>query len=432
MICCSARRPKRQLFVQKDHVTGANFLTATDGEPFNPSPNAVLILTLRMGFGHLRIAHAVASWLDGCEAYVYDLLATDTPESESLKRYEWIYSKFSKVASASGGPIEWAFDKFLTSGDASAQCVPAHPPPARPAPTRRACPASLTLSAALGRNKLRDVALRLKPLTDGIPLDITVVATHAVAGHIAVEAGFRKVINLVVDNYAQHFNAVPGAINAVQAGALGAAYAKLGYQTVLAGHWADRRSVEGIHTDTARRMKRIHNKAVRRLVISIGGAGAQATFVIELLAALQPGMAAKTWHVVLNCGDAKETQAAPRGSRRARSRAARRVAPLFLNATANDRRPTADPPSPRRPTPALRRATQSGGPLSRFVITTEHGSCPLACLVTRVWSHNFTHRTWHATKLRIAAMRSSTLYITAGSQKVSQSSGSRARCGGLL
>jgi hypothetical protein len=63
------------------------------------------------------------------------------------------------------------------------------------------------------------VALRLKPLTDGIPLDITVVATHAVAGHIAVEAGFRKVINLVVDNYAQHFNAVPGAINAVQADA---------------------------------------------------------------------------------------------------------------------------------------------------------------------------------------------------------------------
>ena len=307
MICCSARRPKRQLFVKRCHVTGANFLSATDGEPFNPSPNAVLILTLRMGFGHLRIAHAVASWLDGREAYVYDLLATDTPESDSLKRYEWIYSKFSKVASASGGPIEWAFDKFLTSGDASAQCVPACPPPVRPAPTRRACPPH-PLSAALGRNKLRDVALKLKPLTDGIPLDITVVATHAVAGHIAVEAGFRKVINLVVDNYAQHFNAVPGAINAVQAGALGAAYAKLGYQTVLAGHWADRRSAEGIHTDTARRMKRIHSKAVRRLVIAIGGAGAQATFVIELLAALQPGMAAKTWHVVLNCGDAKETQ----------------------------------------------------------------------------------------------------------------------------
>ena len=47
----------------------------------------------------------------------------------------------------------------------------------------------------------------------------------------------------------------------------------------------------------------------RRLVISIGGAGAQATFVIELLAALQPGMAAGTWHVILNCGDLAPTQA---------------------------------------------------------------------------------------------------------------------------
>ena len=51
------------------------------------------------------------------------------------------------------------------------------------------------------------------------------------------------------------------------------------------------------------------DKVPRRLVISIGGAGAQATFVIELLAALQPGMAAGTWHVILNCGDLAPTQA---------------------------------------------------------------------------------------------------------------------------
>merc|ERR1719181_2078423 len=73
-----------------------------------------------MGFGHLRIAHACASWLEGREAYVYDLLAAESPEAESLKRYEW------------------AFDKLLTSGDATAQ------------------------------SRLRDVALRLKPLIDGI------------------------------------------------------------------------------------------------------------------------------------------------------------------------------------------------------------------------------------------------------------------------
>jgi len=125
IICCSARKARRQLYHAKDPVTGASFLSATDGEPFNPTPQAVLILTLRMGFGHLRIAHACASWLDNREAYVYDLLAADSPEAESLRRYEWFYSKFSKVASSTGGPIEWAFDKLLLSGDASAQCAAA-------------------------------------------------------------------------------------------------------------------------------------------------------------------------------------------------------------------------------------------------------------------------------------------------------------------
>ena len=49
------------MYWEKDIVTGARFLSSTEGEPFNPTPNAVLILTLRMGFGHLRIAHACAS-----------------------------------------------------------------------------------------------------------------------------------------------------------------------------------------------------------------------------------------------------------------------------------------------------------------------------------------------------------------------------------
>ena len=133
------------------------------------------------------------------------------------------------------------------------------------------------------RARLNEVAKQLRPLVNGIPSDLTVIVTHAVAGHIAVEAGFRKVMNLVVDNHPQHFNAVPGAVNAVQAGALGAAYAKLGYQTVLAGHWVGRRMVEGLRADTQRRFNRIKRGAIRRLVISIGGAGAQEAFVISLL-----------------------------------------------------------------------------------------------------------------------------------------------------
>lgn len=277
MVCCSSRKAKRELYSSIDPVTGSRFLTA-QGDLFKPTPNAVLVLTLRMGFGHLRIAHCMASWLEDQESYVYDLLAVPTPETESLRRLEKLYSTVSRMASATGGPIEWAFDKVLTSGTANTQ------------------------------SKLRDMALKLQPLMQGIPLDLTVIVTHAVAGHIAVEAGFKKVINLVVDNHAQHFNAVPGAINAVQAGALGVAYAKLGYQTVLAGHWVGKRLVDGIRSDTARRMQRIRAKKPRRLIISIGGAGAQEEFISKILGTLQPGMTEGAWQVVLNCGDIASTQ----------------------------------------------------------------------------------------------------------------------------
>lgn len=122
VVCCSARRNKRELFYSRDPVTGAKFITS-EGEPFKPTPGAVLVLTLRMGFGHLRIAHAMASWLEDREYYVYDLLAVSTPETKQLTRIEWFYSTMSRMAAASGGPVEWAWDRLLMGGNTSAQCA---------------------------------------------------------------------------------------------------------------------------------------------------------------------------------------------------------------------------------------------------------------------------------------------------------------------
>ena len=94
--CCSSRKSKRELFWAPDPVVGGRFLMPS-GEPFQPSPNAILVLTLRMGFGHLRIAHAMSSWLDEQEAYTYDLLQSQTPETDRLRRIEWFYSKASRI-----------------------------------------------------------------------------------------------------------------------------------------------------------------------------------------------------------------------------------------------------------------------------------------------------------------------------------------------
>ena len=142
--CCSARSKKRELFYSRDPVTGAKFITS-DGEPFKPTPGAVIVLTLRMGFGHLRIAHAMASWLEDREYYVYDLLAVSTPETKQLTRIEWFYSTMSRVAADSGGPVEWAWDQLLMGGNTSAQC--ALPDPRPPAPQTQAAHAGRTRTA---------------------------------------------------------------------------------------------------------------------------------------------------------------------------------------------------------------------------------------------------------------------------------------------
>lgn len=55
---------------------------------------------------------------------------------------------------------------------------------------------------------------------------------------------------------------------------------------MLAGHWVGKRLSDGIKTDAARRMQRIRDKAPFRLLISIGGAGAQQEFIIQVLGAL--------------------------------------------------------------------------------------------------------------------------------------------------
>ena len=65
----------------------------------------------------------------------------------------------------------------------------------------------------------------------------------------AVAAGFKNVINLVIDNHAQWFVVVPGALNLVQGPSNYHSFLKMGVpeeNLALAGHWIPRDLVEGI------------------------------------------------------------------------------------------------------------------------------------------------------------------------------------------
>jgi hypothetical protein len=62
-----------------------------------------------MGFGHYRIAYAATSWGVGDTTravYFHDLLNIESEEANMIQDTDKMYSKFTRIASEWGGPIE--------------------------------------------------------------------------------------------------------------------------------------------------------------------------------------------------------------------------------------------------------------------------------------------------------------------------------------
>ncbi|EKX53218.1 hypothetical protein GUITHDRAFT_100928 [Guillardia theta CCMP2712] len=234
------------------------------------SKKPLVVGTIRMGFGHHRIAYSAASWglASGSFTFFHDLLAVESKEATLIKEADKVYSKGSRLASELGGVIEALWGSITKSGDAS----------------------SLRCTYQLAEN--------LRPLLLDIPKDIPIIATHSLVGLVAVACGFKNVINLVIDNYAQWFVIVPGAINLVQGPTNYAMFHKMGVPTSelrLAGHWID--------SDCERRRQRLKDEKPLRILLPVGGAGAQRKFVTSLLEALADEIKAGSVQVVLNAGD---------------------------------------------------------------------------------------------------------------------------------
>jgi hypothetical protein len=89
-------------------------------------------------------------------------------------------------------------------------------------------------------------------LTCGLDKKSPIVASHSlVAAVAAVVVGYENVINLVIDNYAQWFTVMPGALNLVQGPTNYHNFLKMGIppsQLQLAGHWIPKELVDNIPT----------------------------------------------------------------------------------------------------------------------------------------------------------------------------------------
>ncbi|KAL3896357.1 MAG: hypothetical protein SGPRY_013290, partial [Prymnesium sp.] len=203
-------------FVNNLRVTSRLPSVQTEGvKPMSSTNGAIVVGTIRMGFGHHRIAYAATSWALGYNkpTYFHDLLNIDSPEATLIKDMDKNYS--------------W-------------------------------------------------MAHHLQPLLLGLPKDTPIITSHCFVGLTAVSLGFTKVINLVIDNHAQWFIVVPGAYNLVQGPTNYHNLMRMGVPSdrlVLAGAWIPKELVDNIDSDCNRRIDRAEARAARRLLIPVGGAG---------------------------------------------------------------------------------------------------------------------------------------------------------------
>lgn len=266
----SDKVPGLKVTNRSDHKND-NINTSTQNKP------PLVVGTIRMGFGHHRIAYATASWgIPLVETYFHDLLNIESEEATLIKDTDHLYSKLSRMASEWGGLVEKLWGSLTLSGDADS--------------LRATC----------------QMAHHLLPVISGLDKRSPIIASHCLVAAAAVEAGFQNVINLVIDNHAQWFTVVPGALNLVQGPTNYHNFLKMGVpssQLQLAGHWIPKELVEGIPTTCQWRMDRRNAQKPLRIIIPVGGAGAQRKFVTALVAELAPLVKANKIQLFLNAGD---------------------------------------------------------------------------------------------------------------------------------
>jgi hypothetical protein len=252
----------------------------------------IVLGTIRMGFGHYRIGLALASAARsmGLTPYWMDLMSfPDTAASRTIDHLEDLYNLGSRVSQR----YKW-FNKLIwdkVTSDVSKR---------------------LSYTA-------RDHALSklFAPLLADIPKDMPFLSTHPWTGHAAIRAGLKDVVTLIPDNYPLAFHLVEGSVHAVQTPS-----AYMGYRTLrdmgageelihalprdqirYVGHYVDHEIVSGVEEDCAARLRRLRDRAPRRFLLTMGGAGAQARRFADIAKACKGAIEKGKLALLINMGD---------------------------------------------------------------------------------------------------------------------------------
>lgn len=276
------------LGVKNITVTGSDEKNGT--EEFDLE-KGIIVGNIRMGFGHYRISMAIASAANymGYKPHWLDLNSfPETTGTKVISSQNDLYSMGSRISQKSK-----LFNKAVWE------------------PMNYEGFRKLTYNASDQKN-----AELMAPVYKNIPKQIPVVATHVWPAQAAIHAGMENVINAIPDNWPMALHYSEGAIHTVQTH-----YAYQGYRIlngmnrkkvmnpmpedslVYTGHYVDHELVSNIEKDCeARRRRKAEGKPVR-LLLSIGGAGAQKDIFAAIIRSLLPKIRKKEVALYINVGD---------------------------------------------------------------------------------------------------------------------------------
>ena len=253
--------------------------------------NAVLVGNIRMGFGHYRMAMAIASAAASMGYRPYWLDFLNFPESDCsriIAGQNELYSMGSRWSQRY--PL---FNKLVWE------------------PMNSEGFRKLSYNAADQKT-----AELFAPMLENLPKQTPFVSTHAWCAQAALHAGFTSVVSAVCDNWPMALHLAEGSIHTVQTRS-----ALLGYKVLrgmdgnrqlkpmpegqvrYVGHYVDHELVQGVEHDTARRLGKLRAGRGRTYLLTIGGAGAQRELFLAILRGLLPELEAGKSSLLLNFGD---------------------------------------------------------------------------------------------------------------------------------
>jgi len=270
---------------------GIENLTIGDaGTPID-SQKGILLGNIRMGYGHFRIAMAIASAANhlGYKPYWFDISSyQQTTGGKVISHLNDLYSLGSRLSQKSA-----LFNRFYWE------------------PLNSEGFKKLSFNA-----NDQKVAELMTPIFRQLPKSMPFIGSHAWPAQAAVHAGMERVVNIIPDNWPMALHLAEGSIHTVQTPSSYMGYKALtgmdGKKSlkpmpdgsiVNVGHYVDHELLADLASDTAARMARIKQNRAKRLLLTIGGAGAQFDIYKAMLKALLPKLKNKQVVVYINVGD---------------------------------------------------------------------------------------------------------------------------------